>query len=319
MGYASSSRRQASVNKSQDLALGSDGPTVQTDGDGAAARTPALSLLRSLGSVVRKMSGGGGRRREGEGSEAASSSGRLDYPVDESRTAQAAAGAFASAPAATKSVELVRTPMGLGLTVDSQYKVLAIAKDGQAKRSGNIAVGDQLVSINDVPLSGGGSFEEQLGAIAVGTKVRLVIMDEAADEDYSSNYPAAAVAAKKSAATSPSRSIRRARSRTMPSASDAAVAKKASSEQAAVNELFAGRQVTVWLTESCEINVSDAKLYADALAQLGVDRPADLQMIDGDEVVWPSAVKLLDREKIQARLETEIDKKIDKLHGVLVL
>ena len=142
------------------------------------------------------MSGGGGRRREGEGSEAAPSSGRLDFPVDESRTTQAAAGAFASAPAATKSVELVRTPMGLGLTVDSQYKVLAIAKDGQAKRSGSIAVGDQLVSINDVPLSGGGSFEEQLGAIAVGTKVRLVIMDEAADEDYSSNYPADVDAAK---------------------------------------------------------------------------------------------------------------------------
>ena len=175
VGYASSSRRQASVNKSQDLALGSDGPTVQTDGDGAAARTPALSLLRSLGSVVRKMSGGGGRRREGKGSEAAPSSGRLDFPVDESRTTQAAASAFASAPAATKSVELVRTPIGLGLTVDSHYKVLAIAKGSQAKRSRGIAVGDQLVSINDVPLSGGGSFDEQLSAIAFGTKVRLVI------------------------------------------------------------------------------------------------------------------------------------------------
>ena len=53
--------------------------------------------------------------------------------------------------------------------------MLAIAKDGQAKRSGGIAVADQLVSINGVPLSGGGSFDEQLGAIAVGTKVRLVI------------------------------------------------------------------------------------------------------------------------------------------------
>ena len=121
------------------------------------------------------MSGGGGRRREGEGSEAAPSSGRLDFPVDESRTTQAAAGAFASAPAATKSVELVRTPIGLGLTVDSHYKVLAIAKGSQAKRSRGIAVGDQLVSINDVPLSGGGSFDEQLSAIALGTKVRLVI------------------------------------------------------------------------------------------------------------------------------------------------
>jgi hypothetical protein len=71
-------------------------------------------------------------------------------------------------------VELVRTPIGLGLTVDSHYKVLAIAKGSQAKRSRGIAVGDQLVSINDVPLSGGGSFDEQLSAIAVGTKVRLV-------------------------------------------------------------------------------------------------------------------------------------------------
>jgi hypothetical protein len=76
---------------------------------------------------------------------------------------------------------------------------------------------------------------------------------------------AAAAAAKKSAATE-------------------AVGKKAISGQAAAKRLFAGRQlVTVWLTESCEINASDAKLYADALAQLGVDRPADLQMIDSDE------------------------------------
>jgi hypothetical protein len=96
--------------------------------------------------------------------------------TEESRMGEAAASTFASAPAATnQSVELVRTPIGLGLTFDSRYKVLAIAKDSQAKRSCGIAVGDQLVSINDVLLSGGGSFDEQLGAIAVGTKVRLVI------------------------------------------------------------------------------------------------------------------------------------------------
>ena len=97
-----------------------------------------------------------------------------------------------------------------------------------------------------------------------------------------------------------------------------AVAKKATSGQAAVNELFAGRQVTMWLTESCEINASDAKLYADALAQLGVDRPADLQMIDGDEVAWPSALKLLDREKIQARLETDAESSRKTPRGVLI-
>ena len=86
-----------------------------------------------------------------------------------------------------------------------------------------------------------------------------------------------------------------------------------------MNELFAGKQVTVWLTERCEINASDAKLYADALAQLGVDRPADLQMIDGDEVAWPSAVKLLDREKIQARLETDAESSRKTPRGSLMI
>ena len=103
------------------------------------------------------------------------------------QNAHAAAGAFASAAApapktttktTTTTVELVRSPLGLGLTVDGQFKVTAIDKSGQAKRSGGFAVGDQLVSINGQPLSGGsngGSFDEQLGAIAFGTKVRLAI------------------------------------------------------------------------------------------------------------------------------------------------
>ena len=82
------------------------------------------------------------------------------------------------ADSTSTAVELVRTPIGLGLTIDSQYKVLALAKDGQAERSRGIAVGDQLVSMNGVPLSGGGAFDafdEQLGAIPMGTKVTLVI------------------------------------------------------------------------------------------------------------------------------------------------
>ena len=82
------------------------------------------------------------------------------------------------ADSTSTAVELVRTPIGLGLTIDSQYKVLALAKDGQAERSRGIAVGDQLVSMNGVPLSGGGefdAFDEQLGAIPMGSKVTLVI------------------------------------------------------------------------------------------------------------------------------------------------
>ena len=78
-------------------------------------------------------------------------------------------------PLATKTVELVRTPLGLGLSLDSQYKVVAIAHGSQAQRSGNFAVHDQLVSLNGQPLSGSISFEEQLGVIAVGTKITIGI------------------------------------------------------------------------------------------------------------------------------------------------
>ena len=77
-------------------------------------------------------------------------------------------------------------------------------------------------------------------------------------------------------------------------------AEKASAEQAAVAEVFTGKQVATWLTERCGINASDAKLQADALAELGVDTPEDLHLIDGDEVPWPSVVKPEDRKKIQA-------------------
>jgi len=91
------------------------------------------------------------------------------------------------------AVELVRTPIGLGLTIDSEYKVLAIAKDGQAERSRGITVGDQLVSINGALISG--NFGEQLGAIAMGTKIRLVISKPAGSAKDTISLPTAAAAA----------------------------------------------------------------------------------------------------------------------------
>ena len=70
-------------------------------------------------------------------------------------------------------MELVRTPLGLGLSIDGQNKVTAIAHGSQAERSGFFALQDRLVSLNGQPLRG--SLEEQLGAIAVGTKVSIEI------------------------------------------------------------------------------------------------------------------------------------------------
>ena len=75
----------------------------------------------------------------------------------------------------SKIVELVRTPLGLGLSVDKQNKVTAIKAGSQAERSGCFAVHDQVVSLNGQLLSDkySASFEQQLGTIAAGTKVRL--------------------------------------------------------------------------------------------------------------------------------------------------
>ena len=84
----------------------------------------------------------------------------------------------------------------------------------------------------------------------------------------------------------------------------------ASARQAAAQEALAAKltedqsvsgEVFPWLTERCGINASDAKLYADALADLGVDTPEDLHLIDGDEIAWPSVVKLAHRKKIAVR------------------
>jgi hypothetical protein len=77
----------------------------------------------------------------------------------------------ASFRSATKVVELVRTPLGFGLSVDSQNKVVAIAPGSQAERSGIFAVFDQLLSLNGQPLSGTASYNQKLGAFPVGTKV----------------------------------------------------------------------------------------------------------------------------------------------------
>jgi hypothetical protein len=88
--------------------------------------------------------------------------------------------AKSTTPLATKIVELVRTPLGLGLSLDSKYKVVAIAHGSQAQRSGSFAVHDQLVSLNGQPLNGSVSFEEQLGVIAMGTKIIIEISSSTA-------------------------------------------------------------------------------------------------------------------------------------------
>ena len=69
----------------------------------------------------------------------------------------------------------MRTPLGLGLTVDKQNMVAAIAPGSQAERSGCFDVDDQVISLNGKLLSDKYSayFEQMLSTFPMGSKVAL--------------------------------------------------------------------------------------------------------------------------------------------------
>ena len=75
----------------------------------------------------------------------------------------------------SKVVKLMRTPLGLGLTVDGDNRVVEIAADSQAQRSGGFAVGQRLVSLRTRwgtrALGDGVSFDQLLSTVPVGTPV----------------------------------------------------------------------------------------------------------------------------------------------------
>ena len=75
----------------------------------------------------------------------------------------------------TSIVELVRTPLGLGLSIDSQNKVVGMKPGSQAERSGFFALQDRLISLNGQLLSSSSSLGELLGAISLGGKVSIEI------------------------------------------------------------------------------------------------------------------------------------------------
>ena len=68
-------------------------------------------------------------------------------------------------------MKMMRTPLGIGLTLDGDNRVVEIAADSQAQRSGGFAVGRRLVSLNGHALADGVSFDRQLSTVAVGSPV----------------------------------------------------------------------------------------------------------------------------------------------------
>ena len=143
--------------------------------------------------------------------------------------------------------------------------------------------------------------------------------------DTKAEEKAAAAAAKQAAATKATEEKAAAAAAKKLAAQEAA-AEKASAKKATAQEAVAakategpsvGNQVIMWLTETCDINASDAKLYADAFAELGIDTPEDVHMIDGDEVAWPSVIKPVHRKKIQAALESSRKMPVGRPTGIL--
>jgi hypothetical protein len=268
--------------------------------------------------------------------------------LEQAGGAPATKGPAATSTATTYSVELTKTPIGLGLSLTDDV-VTDIKPDSQAARDGKIKVGDRVVTVNGEAPTAAKPSSAILQATSAGTIVKLEFTSEPrAISAMTTDEKAAAAAAKQAAAAAAAVAKQAAAAKATEEKAAAAAAKqaaatqaaeekaaaaaakqaamakaaeekaaaaaakkaatmeeakkKASAEQAAVDELSTGKQVATWLTERCEINASDAKLYADAFAQLGIDKPEDLQMVDGDEVPWPSVIKPVHRKKIQAAL-----------------
>ena len=133
------------------------------DGIRNAATRHRSALRRSLGSDRASSSSS-----EGEEEEEEEEAMRTPPPAG-ARTSKVA---FADDDGASNVVELTRTPLGLGLTIDSQHRVVAVQAGSQAAR-GRIAVNDRLVALNGRAVRG--PLEQQLRAIPVGSTVAVEV------------------------------------------------------------------------------------------------------------------------------------------------
>ena len=82
----------------------------------------------------------------------------------------------ASAPATAteeKEVELKMTPLGFGMVLGADHVVADVRPDSQASRSGNIQVGDRLISVNGQRLSATLDLQAALKDVSAGSVVTL--------------------------------------------------------------------------------------------------------------------------------------------------
>ena len=180
-------RRQASINRSQNLALSSDGQTVQTDG-GAAARMPALNLLRSFMNEVSEGADSVARRMSGGGSDAAPSTWRQkrkpSAPSASGLLAAPAAPAAAAGPPCAFCTGCGKANEdGGAFCTECGAATGAVAAAAAGVAPATSAPPSWRGSSTGVPSSSGDApsgLPQWNGSSATSL----------ADEDYSSNYPA---------------------------------------------------------------------------------------------------------------------------------
>lgn len=81
----------------------------------------------------------------------------------------------ASSDSMDVTVSLVKTPLGLGLSVDQNNMVTAVEMDSQAARTGKIAPKDMIISVNTTELSSSVTFSGELAKLQVGSKLEVVV------------------------------------------------------------------------------------------------------------------------------------------------
>ena len=210
-------------------------------------------------------------------------------------------------PHTVSAVALVAALVGVGVYVKMKSKKPPASAPPVALTAVSLTTGKEK------DLEGGGGAPATKAPLAIETLPSTTSkVDKKAEEKAAASAAKQAAAAKaaeeKAAAAAAKEAAAQEVAAKKASAKQAkaqeASAAKGTKGQAAVEQQSAGKQFIVWLTEKCAINASDAKLYADAFAELGIETPEDLQMIDGDEVAWPSVVKPVHRKKLQAALES---------------
>jgi len=95
-----------------------------------------------------------------------------------------------------KEVKLKMTPLGFGMALGADHVIIDVRPDSQAARSGEIQVGDRLISVNGKQLSPTFDIQAALKDVAHGTLVTLCLRTP--PKDGTSN----AMAATRVAATS---------------------------------------------------------------------------------------------------------------------